>query len=154
MITFHPYDQTTVDQLRAGGPDAYGHPAEHAISDGKGNPCRSCLNTVPAGAQMLISAACPFPARQPYAETGPIFLCAQACAPHYGRKVPPILKTSATYLLKAYDARHRIVAGTGQITPAADVQSTAERLLAMDAVTHVDVRSATNNCFLTRITRH
>jgi hypothetical protein len=54
-------------------------PAERAVSDGQGNPCRSCLHEVPAGAGMLILAARPFPAAQPYAETGPIFFCADAC---------------------------------------------------------------------------
>ncbi len=152
MISFQSYDAATVAALRAGGADVYGRPAERAMSDGKGKPCRCCLAQVPAGAEMLICAARPFPALQPYAETGPIFLCAAECDAFDGAGVPPILQTSPTYLLKAYDVDHRIVYGTGQITPAAEVSDYAETLLQMDGVAFVDVRSATNNCFLTRIT--
>ncbi len=153
MITFHAYDTATISTLRAGGPDVYGNPAERATSDGKGKPCRCCLNQVPDGADMLIAAARPFPDLHPYAETGPIFLCADDCDRYAGDGVPDILRTSVQYLLKGYSADHRIVYGTGQITPASDVSDYAEKLLDMDDVAFVDVRSATNNCFLTRITR-
>ena len=146
-----PYDQTTVDSLRAGGPDAYGYPAERAISDGDGNPCRSCLHDIPKGAGMLICAARPFPSKQPYAETGPIFLCAVACSPWAGHWLPPILGTSPDYLLKGYGTDDRIVYGTGQITLAGDIAKTATALLNDAHVAYVDVRSARNNCFQTRI---
>lgn len=129
-----PYDQTTVDSLRAGGPDAYGYPAERAISDGDGNPCRSCLHDIPKGAGMLICAARPFPSKQPYAETGPIFLCAVACSPWAG-----------------HGTDDWIVYGTGQITLAGDIAKTATALLNDASVDYVDVRSARNNCFQTRI---
>ncbi len=59
-----------------------------AVSDGHGNPCRSCLADIRAGAAMLIVAARPFPALQPYAETGPIFLCAADCTPWSGPGLP------------------------------------------------------------------
>jgi hypothetical protein len=150
-LTYLPYDAATVKNLRDGGPDAYGHPAEHAISDGVGNPCRCCLNTVPEGAAMLICAARPFPSTQPYAETGPIFLCADDCAPHAGHSVPPILQSSPDYLVKSYCKDDRIIYGTGQITLSGDIATYATDLLARDDVAYVDVRSARNNCFLTRI---
>jgi len=59
-ITFHPLPTETVAALRAGGPDANGLPAEHAISDGAGNPCRHCLRQIPTGAGMLVCAHRPF----------------------------------------------------------------------------------------------
>lgn len=149
---FHAFDPKTVATLRAGGPDAYGNPAECAVSDGAGKPCRNCLDQVPDGANMLIAAARPFPTCHPYAETGPIFLCAADCPAFAAPGLPPILKTSPTYLLKAYDAAHRIIYGTGKITPQAELEDYAKTLLAMDGTAFVDVRSATNNCFLTRIT--
>lgn len=150
-LRFLPYDTETVAQLRAGGVDANGQVAERAVSDGAGNPCRACLCDVPKGAAMLICAARPFPALQPYAETGPIFLCADDCTPWRGQGVPPILQTSPDYLLKAYGADDRIIYGTGQITPAADLVDYAAVLLGRDDVAYVDVRSARNNCFQTRI---
>ena len=152
-LHFHPYDQSFVDAVRAGGPDAYGRPAEPSVSDGAGNPCRSCLHPVPAGAAMLILAARPFPSPQPYAETGPIFLCAEPCTPWSGDGVPPVLTTAPDYLLKGYTEDDRILYGTGRVVAAADLPGYAETLLSDDRVAYVDVRSARNNCFQTRITR-
>lgn len=154
MLTFHPFDQDFIDALRAGGPDANGQPAERAISDGKGKPCRSCLNDVPAGAAMLICAARPpFPTLQPFAETGPVFFCADHCKAYDAATLPPILQSAPDDLLKAYSADHRIVYGTGQVTPRGNIAASAAQLLEMDLVAFVDVRSARNNCFQTRISR-
>lgn len=152
-LTFHPYDQNFVDAVRAGGPDAYGAPAEHHVSDGTGNPCRSCLRHVSAGAGMLILAARPFPAPQPYAETGPIFLCEDACTPWSGVGLPPVLTTSPDYLLKGYGPDDRIVYGSGKVVAARQIEDYAEGLLSDPRIAYVDVRSARNNCFQTRITR-
>ncbi|MBV1902079.1 MAG: DUF1203 domain-containing protein, partial [Marinosulfonomonas sp.] len=92
MLKYLPYDADFVVSVRAGGPDANGQVAERSTADGAGNPCRYCLSDVPYGAGMLILAARPFPELQPYAETGPIFLCADDCTPWSGNGVPPILK--------------------------------------------------------------
>lgn len=151
-LTFHPYDQHFVDAVRAGGPDANGQPAERHVSDGEGNPCRSCLHHIPKGAGMLILAARPFPAPQPYAELGPIFLCETACTPWAGEGLPPVLQTSPDYLLKGYGADHRIVYGTGRVVPRDGIEAYAQALLSDPRIAYVDVRSARNNCFQTRIT--
>lgn len=150
-LTFHPLDRDFVRKVRTGGPDANGQPAECAVSDG-GNPCRSCLRDIPDGAPMLVLAARPFPTLQPYAETGPIFLCADDCRPWNGKGVPPILQTSPDYLLKGYSAVYRIVYGTGGIVAREDLADYAANLLSRPEVAYVDVRSARNNCFQTRIT--
>jgi hypothetical protein len=152
-MIFHTYDPDFVASVRAGGPDANGQPAEHQTSEGVGTPCRCCLENVPKGAGMLVLAARPFPKLQPYAETGPIFLCAGNCEPWQGQGVPPILKTSPDYLVKAYRADNRIYYGTGKIVLADELEEYACRLLQDVDVAYVDVRSARNNCFQTRITR-
>lgn len=80
MIRFSPIPTDTARALQTGGLDAYGMLPERKLSDGGGNPCRHCLGMIPEGAEMLVLAHRPFPALQPYAETGPIFLCAAPCA--------------------------------------------------------------------------
>ena len=152
-LHFAPLDPDFVATVRAGGPDANGQPPEIGLSDGDGYRCRSCLGVIPKGDAMLLVAARPFPALQPYAETGPIFICAKDCAPWPGQGMPPSLKTSADYLLKGYSADHRIIYGTGRIVPQPELESYAEALLARADVAYVDVRSSRNNCFQTRITR-
>ena len=151
-LTFHPYDQDFVDQLRAGGPDANGQPAEHVVASGDGLQCRSCLTIIPVGAPALLAAARPFPGLQPYAETGPVFFCAEACAPYQGGSLPPSVQASPRFLLKAYGADDRIIYGTGQITETDDIPDYAATLLSDPKVAYVDVRSAKNNCFQVRIT--
>jgi hypothetical protein len=152
-VAFLTYDRAFVARVRGGGPDDYGLPAERVVADGVGNPCRCCLDQVPAGAGMLIVAARPFGAVQPYAETGPIFLCADDCAPWAGEGVPPILTTSPDYLMKGYSAEERIIYGTGGLVPAGGLIARAETLFEDARVAYVDVRSARNNCFQTRIVR-
>lgn len=151
-IIYHPLSTETVAALRAGAPDAYGLPAENAISNGKGMPCRHCLDNIPASAAMLILAYRPFGALQPYAETGPIFLCADACPAFAGDGLPPVLTTSAGYLLKGYTDAERICYGTGKIVAPEGIAAYAGALLARNEIAFVDVRSASNNCFMTRIT--
>lgn len=152
QITYTPIATEYVEALRTGAPDAYGKPAEHATSDGTGMPCRHCLNDIPAGADMLILAHRPFDTLQPYAETGPIFLCADACTAYTGDTIPPVLSSRAGYLLKGYTADQRIRYGTGKIVAPADLPEYAAELLTRGGIAFVDVRSASNNCFMTRIT--
>lgn len=143
----------TVRALQAGAPDANGMVPERAISDGEGNPCRHCLKPVPAGAPMLVLAHCPFPAPQPYAEIGPIFLCADPCERWDGEGLPEIARTVPDYLIKGYTEEDRIRYGTGTVVPVGELTARAETLLARDDVSYVHVRSARNNCYQFRIDR-
>lgn len=138
---------------QSGGLDAYGLPPERALSDGQGNPCRHCLQPIAEGKDYLILAYRPFGALQPYAETGPVFLCADQCEPWLGDGLPPAQRLSPDYLLKAYDARERIIYGTGRIVPQAEVLDYAAALLDRPEARFVDLRSARNNCWQARITR-
>lgn len=151
--TFHSYDADWVAAVRAGGPDDYGRAAERAVSDGGGNPCRNCLNDIEKGAPMLICAARPFDGVHPYAETGPVFLHAEECGAWAGDGLPPIIASRPEFLLKAYSAGERIVEGTGQVTRTEDLFDVFEDLFARPEVAFIDLRSASNNCFLTRIKR-
>ncbi|MCB2115389.1 MAG: DUF1203 domain-containing protein [Rhodobacteraceae bacterium] len=153
-LIYDAMDSDEVARLRHGGGDANGQaPERGAISDGRGVPCRHCLRDTPAGEGYLVLAHRPFPAPQPYAETGPIFLCAGDCARWPGEGVPPILTTSPDYLLKGYSADFRIVYGSGRVVPRDEVEAYAEGLLTDPRIAFVDVRSARNNCFQLRIRR-
>ena len=153
MLRYEALDSEWVQSIRAGGPDAFGLPAERVRAHGLGNPCRHCLDFVPDGAEMLILAHRPFATLQPYAETGPIFLCGAACKAHDGVHVPAVLQSSPDYLLKGYRADERIYYGTGRVVAQQDVEAYAGQLLADPEVAFVDVRSARNNCFQLRIRR-
>lgn len=152
-IRFVAMPTDIVTALQGGGPDANGQIPERAISDGDGVPCRHCLQQVEAGAPYLILAHRPFTAIQPYAECGPIFLHAGRCERHAESEVLPAILGSPQYILRGYNAQERIIYGTGQVTPTAEIVTQAAALLACPDVAFVHVRSATNNCFQCRIER-
>ncbi len=150
------YNGLTEDQARhyqQGGADAYGLKPERVIAEGSGNPCRHCLKPVREGQGMLILAHRPFGALQPYAETGPIFLCAEACEGYSGNGVPEVLTLSPQYLIKAYTSDERILYGTGEVVAQAEVEIAIFARLNRADVAFVDVRSARNNCWLARAYR-
>ena len=136
-----------------GGADAHGQRPEHHISDGGGNPCRHCLTEVPKGAGMLVLAHRPFDGLHPCAETGPIFLCTDACARFDSDDVPAILTTSPDYLIKGYGTDDRILYGTGAVVAAGDLTRRAKELLVRPEMAYLHVRSARNNCYQCRIDR-
>ncbi len=153
MPVFSALPTDLVTALRHGAPDANGQPAERQISNGAGNPCRHCLQNIPKGAEMLVLAHRPFPALQPYAETGPIFLCVEPCERYEGKDVPPILTSSPDYLIKGYGTGDRIVYGTGAVVPSEDVATRIDAIFDNPDIAYVHIRSARNNCYQARADR-
>ncbi|PCJ06437.1 MAG: hypothetical protein COB16_13220 [Rhodobacteraceae bacterium] len=142
-----------VRALQNGGPDAHGQTPERTVSDGGGNPCRHCLQYIPEGAGMLTLAHRPFPAVQPYAETGPIFLCADHCPRYQGNQTPGIFTNAPDYLIKGYGQDNRIVYGTGIVIGKDEMMAQAEDILSTPRVAYIHIRSARNNCYQARIDR-
>ncbi len=151
-MRFTPIPTDLAWHYQLGGADAYGLPPERGVSDGTGNPCRHCLRHIPAGAGMLVLAHRPFPDLQPYAETGPVFLCADACPAWGGADLPEIL-SSPDYILRGYSANDRIVYGSGAVVPTARLMDEAASRLQDARIAYLHVRSARNNCFQVRIDR-
>jgi len=143
-----------VRALRAGATDANGQAPERQISDGGGNPCRHCLRDIEAGAPMLVLAHRPFPASQPYAELGPIFLHAEPCERHDpAAGMPPMFRERAGYLIRGYGTNDRIVYGTGGMVAPADLDRHAADLLARPDIAYLHVRSGGYNCYQCRVDR-
>lgn len=143
-----------VRQWQSGGPDAHGQAPERAVSDGDGIPCRHCLKDVPKGAPYLIVAHRPFDTLQPYAECGPLFVCASPCPRHQeDGTMPDVLKTSPDYLIKGYSMDQRIVYGTGAIVANDAMKAHANDIFADPKVAFIHIRSARNNCYQARIDR-
>ena len=142
-----------VRQYQLGGPDANGQAPERQLCTGSGNPCRHCLAMIREGADMLVLAHRPFPTPQPYAELGPIFLCADPCARGGGGSVLPEVLASPDYIVKGYGANDRIVYGTGGVVATDAIPARAEALFADPEVTYLHVRSSRNNCYQCRIDR-
>jgi hypothetical protein len=153
-IHFTAMPTKDAEALWSGGTDAYGLKPDIMVSDGPGHPCRHCLANIDAGEELLVFAYRPFPALQPYAETGPVFLHANPCRRYQAEEVlPTVLETSPDFILRGYGQDDRIIYGTGAVTIKAAIASYAEQLLAHPDIAYVHVRSARNNCYQCRIDR-
>ena len=150
-IQFEALPGDAVAKLRAGAPDAYGHPPGRRISDGGGTPCRHCLEGIAEGSAVLVLAWRPFTTLQPYVETGPIFLHAEACARAEPSPEIPAILDSPEYIVRGYSTDERIVYDSGGIVATLDIPARAADLLATPDIAFVHVRSARNNCFQCRI---
>jgi hypothetical protein len=152
-IRFVALETTLVRSLQAGGADANGQTPERQVSPGAGIPCRHCLEPVAAGSPFLVLSHRPFPAPQPYAEQGPIFLHAEPCKRHLPGSEVPVMLQSEQYLVRGYDRADRIVYGSGRIVPTGDIPAAAEAMFEDPRIAYIHVRSASNNCYQCRIDR-
>ncbi|AKI00451.1 Protein of unknown function (DUF1203) [Hoeflea sp. IMCC20628] len=147
-IRFEPMDTATAKHLRSGGADSNGNVPEYKISDGASIPCRCCMKLVGKGEPYLIAAWRPFTATHAYAETGPVFLHAEACtADPVGTDQLPAFLQNPDYILRGYDADERIVYGTGGVIKLEAIPARIAELLEQPAVTAVHIRSSRNNCY-------
>ncbi len=151
-IRFIALEIDLVQGWRDGRPDANGQPPERGITPADGYPCRHCLRLIAKGDAYLTLAHRPFPALQPYAEVGPIFVHAACARGGDDARIPHFLD-SPRYMIRGYGADDRIVYGTGQIVPTPEIPAAAERLFENTDVRYVHVRSASNNCYHCRIER-
>ena len=154
-IHFKALPTEDVRRLQHGGADAYGFTPERKISDGDGVPCRHCLRNVAAGDEYLILAYRPFPALQPYAETGPIFLHAERVRAGAGGRSAARACSADAGLHRArlrrrrpHRLRHR-----RRRADAANPRHAPRTLLGATDIAYVHMRSARNNCYQCRIDR-
>jgi Protein of unknown function (DUF1203) len=146
-----PVDDDLVRRVRTTLQDDYGNALEVWTSDCEGNPCRSCLRLTPAGSRLILFAHRPITSGGPYAETGPVFIHAEACA-SYDRPLefPPEFRTR-TLTFRAYDTRGRIDDAT--VAHAVDADRVLERLFTPDDVAVVHVRNPAWGCYDFRVER-
>ncbi|WP_416306718.1 DUF1203 domain-containing protein [Neptunicella sp. SCSIO 80796] len=152
-IQFQALPTEKVRELQNGGTDANNMPVEKKLSEGSA-PCRHCLTNIEKGRQMLVLAYCPFETRQPYAEVGPIFLCASQCHKHpETNQLPEMFRRWQKALIRGYSNDHRIVYGSGKMVDMADLEREAEAILTDPDVSYIHMRSGSYNCYQCKITR-
>lgn len=152
-IRFEALPTEAVRALQLGAADVYGNPPERRICDGGNLPCRHCLKNIDTGETYLIVSWRPFGTVQPYAETGPIFLHADACDRAAASPQPTPTLQSPDYIVRGYDCDERIIYGTGGVVPTDHIADRARELFEDDRVEFVHIRSAQNNCYQCRVDR-
>lgn len=141
-----------VEEIRRGGPDANGQPALIRVAEGVANPCRHCLGLIAEGDDKLVLAYRPFPALQPYAETGPIFLHREACQRYASDALPGWFAFMDAAIVRGYGTDDWIRYETGQVVPGPELTAACLRILADETIAYVHVRSK-YNCFQCRVDR-
>ncbi|MEX3011321.1 DUF1203 domain-containing protein [Hoeflea sp. TYP-13] len=153
-IVFKALSTKDARALQAGGLDSNGQLPERQVSDGEGNPCRHCLQYIAKGKEMLVLGHRPFGSVQPYAEMGPIFLCADACERNEETSnLPVVIETRPRFIVRGYTADERIRYGTGDVVETEDIIEACEARFEDPEIAFIHVRSASNNCFYCRVER-
>ena len=147
MTTFAylPIDDMIVRAVRETLRDAHGNALRVQESDGDTAPCRSCLRVTPRGTRLILFAHRPFATEGPYAETGPVFVHADACEPYRTRGVFPADFRARRLVFRAYDAGGAIHDAT--LADGVDAEGTLARQFADAAVARVHVRNPAWGCF-------
>lgn len=153
-IQFTALPTEIAQSWRSGGTDSHGQKPERRISDGAA-PCRHCLKNAPRGEAVLLGAYKPFQTTGPFTETGPIFICENACERFEGaaNELPPIIAQREQFIMRGYSANEQIDYRTGQIVRVTDLIEQVQKIFALSEVDFVHIRSAAYTCFTTRIDR-
>jgi hypothetical protein len=141
-----------VHAIRRGAPDANGQPALRRTAEGVANPCRHCLGLIAEGDPKLVLAYRPFDALQPYAETGPIFLHADACERYDSEALPGWFAFLDPAIVRGYGEDHWIRYDTGHVVPGTELTVACEAILRDATIAYVHIRSK-YNCFQCRVDR-
>ncbi|BDE08294.1 hypothetical protein WPS_35700 [Vulcanimicrobium alpinum] len=104
-MRYPPIDQSVARRARDMLRDEHGDAWTVQTSTDEGNPCRACLRLTPAGTRLILLAQRPFRTGGPYAETGPIFVHADAadCEPYAAVETCPPDFRPRTLTFRAYD---------------------------------------------------
>src|SRR5258708_20536750 len=93
----------TLHRIRAAGQDDFGNELVPIVSEAGGAPMRCCLKPSEPGDRVCLIACRPFTRPGPYAESGPVFIHADACAgyPDAG-SYPPGYRDWPTMVFRPY----------------------------------------------------
>ncbi|UYZ64367.1 DUF1203 domain-containing protein [Hymenobacter weizhouensis] len=151
-----PVDAAWAARLRQTRQDDFGHPLKAVPATGRG-PCRVSLRPFTVGVDMRILAAySPFSQASPYAETGPIFISAEAVAPYTDvHRFPPKIKADKVHFplsLLGYSAAEHMVY-TEQVGDQ-DIDQRIEQVFATrPEVAFLHVRNSEACCFICKVER-
>ncbi len=151
-FSVHALPGSYLDRMRAQGVDDFANPVV-ASRERAGAPLRCCLREAVAGEAVALIAYQPSTLGGPYAEIGPIFVHAEACAgyPDTGRY--PQAFRHRRQVLRVYDADGNQIYDLNRIVEGHDAEGSIIDLLARPQVNHLHSRNVLAGCFMFSITR-
>jgi hypothetical protein len=120
------------------------------VGEANSYPCRRCLRDAAPGETVVLLSYDPFAdgAETPYRQPGPIFVHADPCAYEPSAELPEQL-TRRLLSVRSFGGDHLMLGGV--VVQGAELEATADRLLADDAVSYLHVHNAGPGCFAARI---
>lgn len=141
-----PLPPAELARIRATGVDDFGNPVVPQVNDDpSGAPLRCCLRYARAGERIALIAYRPFARPSPYAEVGPVFIHAEACAGYAETDRFPRDFLRRRLVLRAYDQQSRIA--SAEFVAGDDAEAAIEARLADPEIAFLHFRAETYGCF-------
>ena len=135
-----------LERIRARGVDDFGNALEPITVTEPGTPLRCCLRDAEPGERVALIAYRPAAVGGPYAEVGPVFVHAEACAGYPDAARYPESFRARNQLLRAYDERGRQVENVIIDGPVAERAITD--LLGRPGVAYLHSRNVLAGCYM------
>mgnify|MGYP003588513777 CR=1 FL=1 len=127
--------------------------ADHAVitvDSPESAPCRHCLRWAQPGERVILFPYNAIPPGNPFSETGPIFVHADACQRYSAtNEYPAYFRNGRVF--RAYDSNYNII--DAQVVDGSEPEVVIESLLRNPDTAFVDARSVTRGCFTFRVQR-
>ena len=135
-----------LERIRTRGVDDFGNALEPETVTGGGTPLRCCLRDAEPGERVVLIAYRPAAVAGPYAEVGPVFVHAEACAGYADENRYPEGFRSRNQLLRAYDERGRQVENV--VVDGAAAERAITGLLQRPEVAYLHSRNVLAGCYM------
>lgn len=151
-FSVHALSDSYLDRIRAQGVDDFANPVV-ASRQRSGAPLRCCLREATAGEAVALIAYRPSALGGPYAEIGPIFIHAQACAGYPDTGQYPQAFRHRQQVLRVYDADGNQIYDLNRIVDGHDAEKAIFELLARPQVSYLHSRNVLAGCYMFNVTR-
>jgi hypothetical protein len=144
-----PIPAGVLDRIRAAGHDDFGHPLVSVTSADGGAPMRCCLRPAAAGDRLFLIAYRPFARPGPYAESGPVFIHAEACAGYASTgSYPPAYRDWPTMVFRPYRHDGAIAYDAIQLGDGASAETLIASMLADSDIEFIHTRNVHAGCYM------
>jgi hypothetical protein len=148
---FIPLTKEYSEKIRSTMADDYGHTLK-AITLKSRALCRYCLSDGVPGMQHILFSYKPMQEdKNPYTETGPVFIhdhCEQYTDVYV---FPPAIKTRKYLTIRSYDSNQWMIDGI--MSPGEEAEATIEKLFENPAAKYVHVGDASSGCYFMEVVR-
>lgn len=150
----HAIPAETLDRIRDDGHDDFGNKLEVVVDEDGGAPLRCCLRPAARGARMNLIAYRPFTRPGPYAEVGPVFVHADACAGYTDTgSYPQDYRDWPTMVFRPYRYDGRIAYDAIAMGDGVSAEQVIADIFADRTVEFIHTRNVYAGCFMFAITR-